>query len=47
MAKNTEVFQIRLTPEQKLMLHKLSSRRKPMAVVLRDLIKKAYQQEQE
>jgi hypothetical protein len=42
--KATEVFQIRLTPHEKVMLQKLSNRKKrvSMSVVIRDLIKKAY-----
>ena len=43
--KKSQVFQIRLSQQEKLMLERLSTPRKPMAVVIRDLIHKAYNQE--
>ncbi len=46
-SRRTEVFQIRLSIQDKLMLERLTNPRKPMAEVIRSLIKKAYLQEQE
>lgn len=44
MSKLSQVFQIRLSQQEKLMLERLATPRKPMAMVLRDLIRKAYNQ---
>ncbi len=47
MSRLKELIQVRLTQQERLMLERLSSKRKPMSSVIRDLIKKAYLQVQE